>query len=75
MRESGVTAKNGGVLTVFLLVALYAGLLLFFTIFYRFRIPVVLLAGAGITAVGGWWTARDFQMLVVFAIFGAAFCG
>lgn len=69
--------KNGGVQAAFLLIALYAGSLLFFTIFYRFRIPAVpliaLLAGAGISAVGAWWRKRDFRALVIFVVLGGVF--
>ncbi len=69
--------RNGGVRTAFLLIALYAGSLLCFTIFYRFRIPAVpliaLLAGAGIIAVGTWWKKRNFRALAVLLVLGGGF--
>ena len=69
--------RNGGVRTAFLLAALYAGSLLFFTMFYRFRIPAVpliaLLAGAGIAALTGWWKARNMRALAAVALSGALF--
>ena len=69
--------RNGGVRTAFLLIALYAGSLLCFTIFYRFRIPAVpliaLLAGAGISAIGAWWRRRKFRALATVAVLGGGF--
>lgn len=69
--------RNGGVRTAFLLIALYAGSLLCFTIFYRFRIPAVpliaLLAGAGISAIGAWWRRRNFRALATVAVLGGGF--
>jgi len=69
--------KNGGVVAMALLVAAYAGSLLFFTMFYRFRIPTMpflaLLAGAGIAALSGWWKRREYRPVVTAAILGGAF--
>ena len=69
--------KNAGVATMALLVAAYAGSLLFFTIFYRFRIPAVpfiaLLAGAGIAALSGWWKRKEYRSVVTAAVLGGAF--
>lgn len=47
--------KNSAAMLAFLLVCAYAGSMLFFTMFYRFRIPalplIAILAGAGIAAL------------------------
>lgn len=64
--------RNRGVLLAALLVCGYAASLLFFTMFYRFRIPAVpllaLLAGAGIWTGYRWIRRRNFRAL-------AAGCG
>ncbi|MDR0933346.1 MAG: hypothetical protein LBM70_10070 [Victivallales bacterium] len=64
--------KNQAILGVFVLSVLYAGSLLFFTMFYRFRIPDVplmaLLAGTGVAALNDWWKKRDIRTLMIVVI-------
>ena len=72
-----IQRKNRAALLAGVLIAGYAGSLLFFTIFYRFRIPAVpleaVLAGAGICGVFRWAKRRAWRELLLFAVLGGIF--
>ncbi len=69
--------RNRAVQLAMLLVLAYAGSILFFVMFYRFRIPaaplVALLAGGGAAALAKWIKARDYRTLAAFAATGIVF--
>ena len=72
-----IQRRNRAALLAGVLIAGYAGSLLFFTIFYRFRIPAVpleaVLAGAGIYGVFRWVKHRAWRELMCFAVGGGIF--
>ncbi|MGE4565891.1 MAG: glycosyltransferase family 39 protein, partial [Victivallaceae bacterium] len=69
--------RNRGVQLAALLIAAYIASILFFTMFYRFRIPVApliaMLAGGGIAALLAMARRRQYRGLAIFAFAGSLF--